>query len=223
MRPCRYGLLYSSSRGNRRLLDADFDAVRMTYLLRLKQNYRRIDLDVLTPAEHDDHIPVLLQSVFVPNGVRADPPPMELSRGSELVEEFDSYLRGRYQLSPSDSMVVARVMLRQFHTRNFILSRYGGDVYGFIHRAFLEYFCADEIVQRFESRRELSPQQVAFAGENGRTEPAASRRPAGYGCQEGTSATGMAPGTGKTAEAAPAGGSNGRDHHRGHLLPPGGK
>src|SRR6266567_2677292 len=60
--------------------DTSFDAIRPSYLHRLTQNYRRLDLDVLTPAEHDDHLPVLLQSVFVPNGVRADPPPVELSK-----------------------------------------------------------------------------------------------------------------------------------------------
>ncbi|HEY6847293.1 MAG TPA: HEAT repeat domain-containing protein [Terracidiphilus sp.] len=81
--------------------------------------------------------------------------------GAELIEEFDAYLRGRYQLDPATSAMVARVMLKQFHARNFILSRYGGTVYGFIHRAFLEYFCADEIVQRFGRTRELSPAQLA--------------------------------------------------------------
>jgi len=33
-------------------------------------------------------------------------------------------------------------MIAQFRERNFILSFYGAGVYGFVHRAFLEYFCA---------------------------------------------------------------------------------
>ena len=42
-------------------------------------------------------------------------------------------------------MTIATAMLRQFRERNFILSLFGGGVYGFVHRAFLEYFCADDL------------------------------------------------------------------------------
>jgi hypothetical protein len=38
-------------------------------------------------------------------------------------------------------------MLRE---RNFMLAYLGGDQYGFVHRTFLEYFCAREIVHRLE-------------------------------------------------------------------------
>jgi len=46
-------------------------------------------------------------------------------------------------------------MLEQFRHRNFILSRFGGQVYGFVHRAFLEYLAAADIDIRF-GNRELS-------------------------------------------------------------------
>ena len=46
-------------------------------------------------------------------------------------------------------MTIATAMLRQFRERNFILSLFGGGVYGFVHRAFLEYFCADDLRRRF--------------------------------------------------------------------------
>ena len=39
-------------------------------------------------------------------------------------------------------------MLEQFRDRNFILSRFGPGLFGFVHRALLEYCCADEIVYR---------------------------------------------------------------------------
>ena len=42
----------------------------------------------------------------------------------------------------------AVVMIEQFRHRNFILSRFGPGLYGFVHRAFLEYCCAEEIVYR---------------------------------------------------------------------------
>ena len=44
-------------------------------------------------------------------------------------------------------------MLRQLRERNFILARFGGGAYGFVHRVFLEYLAADDICQRFSSRK----------------------------------------------------------------------
>ena len=41
-------------------------------------------------------------------------------------------------------------MINQFRERNFILSRYGPHLYGFVHRTFLEYFCAEAIVGKFK-------------------------------------------------------------------------
>ncbi len=79
---------------------------------------------------------------------------------SELVEEFETYLRDRYQRDPADAKVVAEAMINQFRERNFILSRYGAEVYGFVHRAFLEFFCADHIRRQFERTQELSLEQL---------------------------------------------------------------
>ena len=72
--------------------------------------------------------------------------------GSELVAEFDNYLRQRYELLPDRAKLAAKAMIEQFRERNFILSRFGAEVYGFVHRAFLEYLAADDIVQRFKER-----------------------------------------------------------------------
>jgi predicted NACHT family NTPase len=36
--------------------------------------------------------------------------------------------------------------------RNFILCYRGADTYSFVHRTFLEYFCAEEIRHRFDKR-----------------------------------------------------------------------
>ena len=55
--------------------------VRKAYLARLGQRYRRVDLEVLTPVgEQGEHPQMLLGRVFVPQLVRADPPPVELPR-----------------------------------------------------------------------------------------------------------------------------------------------
>jgi energy-coupling factor transporter ATP-binding protein EcfA2 len=75
--------------------------------------------------------------------------------GMELQAEFESYLRERFQLPVDRAVVIAREMIAQFRERNFILSFYGAGVYGFVHRAFLEYFCADAIKTKFEKTTEL--------------------------------------------------------------------
>ena len=51
-------------------------------------------------------------------------------------------------------------MIQQLRERNFILCYRGADTYGFVHRTFLEYFCAVEIVQQFEKQRSLSFEQL---------------------------------------------------------------
>jgi hypothetical protein len=79
--------------------------------------------------------------------------------GPDLLIVFEEYLRERYLLTPDRAKPVAKAMLEQFHERNFILSHFGGGVYGFVHRAFLEYFTATDIESRF-NRREWTPDQL---------------------------------------------------------------
>ena len=79
--------------------------------------------------------------------------------GADLLAVFDGYLRERYQLGPEKAKPVARAMLARFRERNFILSHFGAEVYGFVHRAFLEYFCAADIVSQFGQRRDWTPEQ----------------------------------------------------------------
>ncbi|BAZ22424.1 signal transduction protein [Kalymmatonema gypsitolerans NIES-4073] len=50
----------------------------------------------------------------------------------------------------------ARVMINQLRTRNFMLCFLGADYYAFVHRTFLEYFCASEFVWQFEKERSIS-------------------------------------------------------------------
>jgi hypothetical protein len=63
---------------------------------------------------------------------------------------FAEYLRRRYRMHTTEARAAAQTMIDQFHWRNFILSRYGLDIYGFVHRTFLEYFCAEAIVAKFK-------------------------------------------------------------------------
>ncbi len=55
---------------------------------------------------------------------------------------------------------VARLMIDQLRTRNFILCDIGSDYYAFVHRTFLEYFCAWSYIWKFEKTQTLSIHQI---------------------------------------------------------------
>lgn len=74
----------------------------------------------------------------------------------ELAAEIEDYLRSRFQYEPGQAAAIANSMIDQFRERNFVLARYGSKIYGFVHRGLLEFFCASEIVARFEKTRALS-------------------------------------------------------------------
>ncbi|MEV5973211.1 HEAT repeat domain-containing protein [Streptomyces sp. NPDC051921] len=82
--------------------------------------------------------------------------------GPDLIKHFEDYLRDRYALPPDRAATAARIMLDQFRHRNFILSRFGGEVYGFVHRAFLEYLTATDLAHRFNHQRELSEADLQY-------------------------------------------------------------
>ncbi|MFJ3095882.1 HEAT repeat domain-containing protein [Streptomyces hydrogenans] len=79
--------------------------------------------------------------------------------GEDVEKVFTEYLIETLQLSVAPAKKVARAMVKQFRERNFILSLYGSQVYGFVHRAFLEYLAASDIVRRYE-RRELTDEDL---------------------------------------------------------------
>ncbi|MBE1485775.1 HEAT repeat domain-containing protein [Plantactinospora soyae] len=74
----------------------------------------------------------------------------------ELSEVFEQYLVERYRRDAASARTIALAMIDQFRERNFILSRYGPHVYGFVHRTFLEFFCADAILAKFQHDQVLS-------------------------------------------------------------------
>ncbi|MFC4069076.1 HEAT repeat domain-containing protein [Actinoplanes subglobosus] len=67
---------------------------------------------------------------------------------TDLIGETAGYLRDEHGLSPGRAKAVATAITDEFRTRNFILSHYGAGVYGFVHRAFLEYLAAADILDR---------------------------------------------------------------------------
>ncbi|MBO4205170.1 HEAT repeat domain-containing protein [Micromonospora echinofusca] len=78
----------------------------------------------------------------------------------ELLEVFENYLVERYQRDRAAARTGALAMIRQFRERNFILSRYGPHVYGFVHRTFLEFFCAEALLNRFQHAQVLTFEEL---------------------------------------------------------------
>lgn len=60
----------------------------------------------------------------------------------------------------SQPRTVARLMINQLRTRNFILCYLGAESYAFVHRTFLEYFCAWEFVWQFKEAQTLTIEQL---------------------------------------------------------------
>ncbi len=55
---------------------------------------------------------------------------------------------------------VARLMIDQLRTRNFILCDIGSNYYAFVHRTFLEYFCAWSYIWQFKETQTLSIEDI---------------------------------------------------------------
>ncbi|MBW4562072.1 MAG: HEAT repeat domain-containing protein [Mojavia pulchra JT2-VF2] len=75
-----------------------------------------------------------------------------LISASDLETILTSYLKSIEIDKPRE---VARVMINQLRTRNFILCFVGAEYYAFVHRTFLEYFCAWELVWQFKETQTL--------------------------------------------------------------------
>jgi HEAT repeat protein/energy-coupling factor transporter ATP-binding protein EcfA2 len=72
-----------------------------------------------------------------------------LIRGDDLERILTGYLKS---IEVSQARTVARLLIEQLRSRNFILCFVGADSYAFVHRTFLEYFCAWEFVEQFGKR-----------------------------------------------------------------------
>lgn len=64
-----------------------------------------------------------------------------------LEEVIITYLRDVVRFDPPESG--ARLIIQQLRERNFVLCPAGADYFAFVHRTFLEYYCASAFVARF--------------------------------------------------------------------------
>jgi predicted NACHT family NTPase len=82
-----------------------------------------------------------------------------LINGNDLQQIFQGYLEtiGNTKL---DAREAAKVLIEQLRQRNFILCHAGDNYYAFVHRTFLEYFCAEAFRDLFESKQKLTLEQL---------------------------------------------------------------
>ena len=73
--------------------------------------------------------------------------------GATLSRLIEDYLRE--ELHFDKARAAARTVVDHLRLRNFILCFVGADSYAFVHRTFLEYFCAAEFVHRFNVAKTL--------------------------------------------------------------------
>ncbi|WP_230968337.1 NACHT domain-containing protein, partial [Nostoc sp. WHI] len=76
---------------------------------------------------------------------------------NDLVKVLTDYLKTIEFDKPREA---ARVMINQLRTRNFMLCFLGADYYAFVHRTFLEYFCAWEFVWQFKETQTLTIEKL---------------------------------------------------------------
>ncbi|NCS77524.1 MAG: DUF1257 domain-containing protein [Microcystis aeruginosa K13-07] len=69
----------------------------------------------------------------------------------ELENILTQYLQGT-GINKRDANDLTDLIIKQLRYRNFILCSLGGNAFAFVHRTFLEYFCACEFYERFKNR-----------------------------------------------------------------------
>lgn len=96
----------------------------------------------------------MISNKYIPEDKPADAAVRQIPR--ELHRRHDAGQPDR-RLPPYGAAfrAVARALVEQLRTRNFILCDLGADCYAFVHRTFLEYFCAADIVHQFNVAKTL--------------------------------------------------------------------
>lgn len=76
---------------------------------------------------------------------------------STLEQILEDVLLG---LGLQQAKLLSRAVIEQLPTRNFVLCYVGGEHYAFVHRTFLEYFCAFDFLWQFEKERSIDVNQL---------------------------------------------------------------
>ena len=76
---------------------------------------------------------------------------------SRLLLRFQTFLD---EIRVSDNRNKARFLVKQLTERNFILAYAGAERFCFVHRTFLEYYCAAWFVERVQVKRQITFEQL---------------------------------------------------------------
>ena len=68
---------------------------------------------------------------------------------NNLEDEIDNYYSKK---GVPTSLTIAGKIIEQLRKRDFILCQLGKEYFGFVHRTFLEYFCAKAFIEKFNKR-----------------------------------------------------------------------
>jgi DNA replication protein DnaC len=71
--------------------------------------------------------------------------------GEDLESILNTYLQST-DIPPRDARDLTNLIIKQLRYRNFILCSPGGNNFAFVHRTFLEYFCASNFYEQFKKR-----------------------------------------------------------------------
>ncbi|MFE7560818.1 NACHT domain-containing protein [Kitasatospora sp. NPDC057500] len=84
---------------------------------------------------------------------------------TELTGIISTYLTEQ-NISHTAADIAAEHVVDRLRTRNFLLAHYGGGIYGFVHRTFLEYLAATELLNRSYEEEWTRDEMVAVLAEH---------------------------------------------------------
>ncbi|MBG0817578.1 DUF4062 domain-containing protein [Planomonospora sp. ID82291] len=107
-------------------------------------------LSFVMTAEQKAH---LLQRVAIAmlHGARPGRELNAIARGS-LIEIVSGYLQEAYRRSPGEARGIAEEIIDHLRERTYVLAEIGENVFGFVHRTFMEFFAAGHVLAEFNAR-----------------------------------------------------------------------
>ncbi len=115
---------------------------------RTLSEYPGLSLEIGLPEKNDILRRVAWHMQAAPGGLKGN-----LIDGATLTRLIEEYLRD--ELKFPQARAAARKVVEHLRLRNFILCFVGAESYAFVHRTFLEYFCAAEFVHRYNFAKTL--------------------------------------------------------------------